>query len=440
MMQGFRVGEQQPTLIVGAGLAGLACARALVDAGMPVLLLEAEPTVGGRVRTASRDGYRLDRGFQVLFTGYPAARRWLDFDALELRYFAPGAAIRHRGGWAILGDPRRDRGALLPSLTTDVVSLGDKLRTLLLASRLAGRDWDGVRSVSQGAGRDRSTRAYLRACGFSPGYIERFIAPFYGGIYLDRTLGTSARVFAFTFQMLAIGATVVPASGMGMLTRQLADGLPSGAIRTGVTVDALLREGERVVGVHTAAGELRAEQVVVATDARAAARLTGLALPTSGLDSVAVYFGSVEPLVSHKRVMLNPAPAAFINNATQISNVAPEYAPPGRHLFSCTILGDPALSDDEIVARCRVELAEWFGPQRTTAARLTALGVVRVPFSQFAQPPNVHDDLPRNRTALPGLTLAGEYTEDSSINGAIRSGEAAAGTVLGILHRGRASA
>ncbi len=422
-----REGAEEPTIVVGAGLAGLVCARALADAGAPVRVLEAGE-IGGRVRSATRDGYRLDRGFQVLFTGYPGARRWLDFARLDLRAFDPGAAIRHRGGWAILGDPRRDRGAFAPSLLTDVVPFPDKVRTLLLSARLASRDWDGVRAIE---GRDRSTLAYLSACGFSPAYIDRFVRPFYGGIYLDRALATSTRVFSFTFQMLALGETVVPAAGMGAITRQLADGLAAATIRTETSVRALLREGERVVGVRTDAGEVRAPRVVVATDCHAAAALTGLELPHDGLATTVVYFGSARALVAHKKILLNPAPDAFINNAVQISNIAPEYAPPGRHLLSCTVLGDPDLDDDTVIARCREELAEWFGPERAAPSHLAALDVIRVPFAQFAQPPGVHDDLPRNRTAVPGLYLAGEYTEDSSINGAIRSGEAAAGEVLG---------
>jgi phytoene dehydrogenase-like protein len=223
---GLRAMDEERTIVIGAGLAGLACALALTDAGQPALVLEAAEEVGGRVRSDLRDGYRLDRGFQVLFTGYPAARRWLDFARLAPRRFDPGALIRHDGRWATLGDPRRDLAALPASLATDVVSLGDKLRTLLLVARLARGDWDGVRAIG---GTDRTTEEYLRRRRFSPRFIDRFARPFYGGIYLDRGLRTSARVLAFTLKMLAGGDTIVPADGIGARTRQLAAGLPDGA-------------------------------------------------------------------------------------------------------------------------------------------------------------------------------------------------------------------
>ena len=62
-------------IIVGAGLAGLTCARVLAESGAAVTLFEASDGVGGRVRTDTVDGFLLDRGFQVYFTAYPISRR-----------------------------------------------------------------------------------------------------------------------------------------------------------------------------------------------------------------------------------------------------------------------------------------------------------------------------------------------------------------------------
>jgi phytoene dehydrogenase-like protein len=60
-------------VIVGAGLAGLCCARVLLQKGISFLILEAAKGVGGRVWTDRVEGFLLDRGFQVLQTAYPEA-------------------------------------------------------------------------------------------------------------------------------------------------------------------------------------------------------------------------------------------------------------------------------------------------------------------------------------------------------------------------------
>ena len=86
-------------VIVGAGLAGLVCARELARLGVDdFLLLEAEDAPGGRVRsTVTPDRFVLDRGFQVLLDSYPAVPRQLDLAALNPRYLESGAILHDRG-------------------------------------------------------------------------------------------------------------------------------------------------------------------------------------------------------------------------------------------------------------------------------------------------------------------------------------------------------
>src|SRR3712207_4523988 len=121
-------------IVVGAGLAGLTCAKVLAERGAEVVLFEASDGVGGRVRTDERDGFLLDRGFQVYFTAYPAARRHLDHAALDLRAFDLGAIVRQGREARVLSDPLRDPKALVPSLFSDAATFSDKLRTLRLAA------------------------------------------------------------------------------------------------------------------------------------------------------------------------------------------------------------------------------------------------------------------------------------------------------------------
>ncbi|WP_457205212.1 FAD-dependent oxidoreductase, partial [Nocardioides sp. P5_C9_2] len=107
-------------LVVGAGLAGLRCARVLSEAGHEVVVLEAADAVGGRIRTDRIDGFLVDRGFQLLNPAYPAVRRWVDVDALGLQGFGAGVAAVTDSGTSVLGHPLRAPGLLPATLGTAI--------------------------------------------------------------------------------------------------------------------------------------------------------------------------------------------------------------------------------------------------------------------------------------------------------------------------------
>ncbi len=407
-------------IVVGAGLAGLTCAKVLAERGAEVVVFEASDGAGGRVRTDERDGFLLDRGFQVYFTAYPVSRRHLDHAALNLMAFDPGAIVRRGREESVLSDPLRDPKALASSLLSDAATFSDKLRTLTLA---AGSVTEGAVAAGDLDGEDSSSLDYLRGYGFSERVIDDFYRPFYGGIFLDRSLSTSARVLRFTFKMLATGKTAVPARGIGEIPKQLAARLPVGAVLINSPVRSLLRDGDRVVGVEVAREEHEADAVVVATDAPIARRLAGAAAPEGSVGQICVYYAA-DGVRSGKKIVLNAEDGGFVNNAVEISAVAPSYAPRGQHLLSVVALGGFELPDAEIYRRGIADVTRWY-PQ----ADLAPLAVYRVPYAQFSQPPGIHERLPENRTGTPGLVLAGEYTEDSSINGSMLSGEKAAGEV-----------
>lgn len=237
--------DGHPIVIIGAGVAGLVAAIELQAAGRAVLVLEAAPEVGGRVRTTVHDGLVIDHGFQVLFTAYPTLRRYLDFDRLALRKFLPAARIARDGQLSLIGDAIADPGLLLDTIVARAIGIGDKLRLLALrrfAQQLSIDDCFSARFAGI------STRDFLRARGFGTPVIDGFFAPFYGGILLDRTLATSASILLFTFKMLADGDTVVPAGGIGALTQQMAARLTPGTVRTACAVRALVVTDGREIG------------------------------------------------------------------------------------------------------------------------------------------------------------------------------------------------
>jgi phytoene dehydrogenase-like protein len=300
------------------------------------------------------------------------------------------------------------------------VSTLDKLRTLALKRDLASKSVEDIWTSE-----DATIEQYLASRGFSERYVNRFVRPFYGGITLDRSLQTSKRVFEFTFKMLAEGKTVVPAGGMGAISDQLADrAREAGAtIETETPVEAVDHEA----GAVEIPGEtVEAQAVVVATDPKAAHDLTGVpSIPTDAKGCVTqhVAVSPDHPLAGSDRIHLNAA-SEVPNTVAPMSGVADEYAPDDRALLAVTTLGTPDLSSEALAERARDTIGEWY-PEASLRG-FDVLHTHRVPFSQFAQPPGVHETLPEARAPDGAVYLAGDYTRDSSINGALESGRDAA--------------
>lgn len=71
-------GAAPPVAVVGAGLSGLLAARRLAQAGLRVVVLEAEDRPGGQVRTAEVAGRRLDVGAEAMHLGAPQVGALVD--------------------------------------------------------------------------------------------------------------------------------------------------------------------------------------------------------------------------------------------------------------------------------------------------------------------------------------------------------------------------
>ena len=398
-------------VVVGAGLAGLSCARELHRRGFEVVVLESSDGVGGRVRTDVVDGFRVDRGFQVYLTAYPEGRAALDHDALDLRPFEPGALVWWDGRFHRVADPFRRPGALWSTFRAPVGSPLDKLRVARLRSRLGSMEPSEIIEVDD----DRSTLEALRDLHFSDRMIDRFFRPLFAGITLDRDLDTSAKVFRFVFAMLSAGDAAVPAKGMGAIPEHLAAGLPDGAIRLGATVESAGARSVRVAG----GDELAAGAVVVATDGPAAARLAGIEEPASR-SVTGLFFATGEPPIADPVLMLDGEGRGPMNNVAVMSNVAPEYAPDGRALVAVQALG----TGRGVASVVREELRRWFG---LSVDEWELIADHRIAHAQPDQRPPFPGTLPARLGE--GLYVAGDHRASASINGALRSGRRAAEAV-----------
>lgn len=407
--------ERVDVAVVGAGLAGLRCARLLAAAGRRPLVLEASDGVGGRVRTDELEGHRLDRGFQVLFERYPELEGAVDLAALDLRRFEPGADVAGLGALRTLADPRRAPGRLAASLRSGLVGVRDV--PALLRWRASAR-WVVESTVAETTGEAR-----LRSLGLSERLRERVIRPLFAGVFLDRGLGVSSLLLDQAFAMMAAGATSVPNRGMGAIAAQLAAGLPEGSLRLRTRVAGVAPGGvELEDGRRISAGA-----VVVATEPPEAARLSGARLPSDPRSGTCLWFSAaVAP--AGRRIVLDGPGTGPLSTLAVLSAVAPGYAPRDRHTIAAWCPGLPDAGDDAMLERrVRRRLHGWFGPL-AGIDRWRLLRVDRITWAQHAQPPG---SLGRGPIELaPGLLVAGDGTENASIDGALRSGRTAAERLL----------
>lgn len=409
-------------VVVGAGLAGLACATTLGRHGVDVTVVEASDGVGGRVRSDRVDGFTLDRGFQVLLTAYPELHRQIDLAALDLREFRPGALVWRNGRGSAVVDPFRAPRHLVSTAIAPIGTPVDKLRIAALRRR--------VRSCHPATllrGDDLSTAAALAELGFSPTMVERFFRPLVGGIQLDPELQASRRMFDIIFRMLADGAAAVPARGMQALSDQLAAHLPDGSLHLDSPV-AEIGPGR----VRTVDGRVVAAQaVVVACEGPAAVELVGARrLGVSEVRSRpvgCVWFAADRAPTSSRMIVLDGGSSGPVLNVAVMSNVAPEYAPAGRHLIAAAM---PGHIDGDLAGAARRQLREWWGGQVDGWEHLRTH---RIAHGQPDQSPPLR---PRRRVNLgDGIFVCGDHRDTASIQGALHSGRRTAEAVLDDLGR-----
>ena len=440
--------------VVGGGLAGMAAALDCADAGAAVTLFESRGALGGAAASQSRDGLTLDTGQHVFLRCCTAYRTFLERigaasltqlqERLEIDVVAPGgrsARLRRVAlpaplhlGPALARYRPLSRGERLAAARAalaarrldpddpalDARTLGDWLTEHGQSERAVRRLWDlFVLSALNLRAADASLA--LAATVLRTGLLERADA---GDIGLARLPLSELHDRRAAAALLAAGVDV----------------------RLGARVTAIEPDG-RGLRVACPGGDLDAAAVVVAVPAQ---RAVGLVPDGAFADPEALARLGSSPIVNvhviYDRPVTGLAMAAAVDSPVQwVFDRSQASGVSGRQYLALSLSDATALIDrsaDELRAQFLPALEELFPAARQ--ANVAWFGVTRARHATFRQAPGAQGTRPGAATGVPGLYLAGAFTDTgwpATMEGAVRSGHTAARLVLaGLAHAGPRSA
>ncbi|MGK0379476.1 NAD(P)/FAD-dependent oxidoreductase [Patiriisocius sp. Uisw_017] len=400
--------------IVGAGVSGLVAARILEDNGFNPVIIEATDRVGGRVKTDIVQGYQLDHGFQVLLTAYPAAKKFLNLEALELQKFLPGATIFNNGGNKTIGDPLRNLSLLIPTLFSGIGTFSDKVKILKLNALLKKTTLSEIFAKTE-----KTTIQYLVDFGFSTEMISKFFKPFFSGIFLEPKLETSSRMFEFVYKMFGEGFAALPKAGIEAIPKQLQEHLKKTTIKFNTKVKAV-ENGKILLANGT---KLESHFTIIAT--APSALISNLKNQETQWKSCDTLYFEIETRTIEKPLIgLITNEDALVNNIFYHTSIKSQ-SKGNKELLSVTVVKNHNLSNEDLKIQVEKELTDYCG--------ITIFSFIKQ-YSIAKALPNLNalqnEMLPSETRLTTGVFLAGDTQLNGSLNAAMIAGERAA---LGVI-------
>ena len=442
--------ERADVVVVGAGVAGLACAVALAEAGAAVALLERRPFVGGRAYSylhpaleETVDSQHVVLGCCTNFldlvnkAGAGESIRWYD----ELCFLEPRAGGEARRSWIRPGAPPAPMHSAASFLRAPMLSVGDKVAIASgLARFLRGYPEDDSESFA----------AWLKRTGQTERAIRHFWEPVIVGALNDSfercSVKYAGKVFYESFLRSPEGGRLgIPAAPLSEffepvleLARAKGVSMHAGASVSGIQP---LSGGWQVV---SGAQQIQADAVVLATNLRDAQQL---------MDGVAKSCGqTAETIPEIDRFTVSPITTVhlwFDREVTELDHAVlldtriqwmfhksriRRWECEGSYMELVISASWPELEmGREEILRPAIEEATQFFP-RIREVRLLKTGVLKEARATFSVAPGMDQFRPPQKSPFPGLYVAGDWTASdwpSTMEGAVRSGRLAAGELMG---------
>lgn len=433
------------TIVAGGGIAGIAAALRLADAGVAVTLLETRKKLGGRATsfTDVRTGQVLDNCQHVALR---CCRNYLDLlgrlgVAEKISWHAEQFWVERGGRTSVI------RPSWLPApghfgpsvLGAAFLNMGDVAAL--------GRGMLAILRAERGAWRTRTFGEFLRGAGQPAGLVEKFWEPVVvsacnlpcGRVAASSALHVFQEGFLAHARSAEMGIATVPLLELYDRAEEVIRAA-GGEVRLGCSV---ARVGAREVRLGDGA-VLEAEAVVCALPAERAAEVVDPALAAVDPRMEALPRITHSPILGVHMVFdrpVLPTPHAVLVCAGTQWLFRKDAA--GRAVHAVISAADDwvELGEQAIVERVRADIEAYF--PRSAGAKVVSGRPVKEKRATFAATPEVEGIRPGtcNPEVEPGgeqLYLAGDYTATgwpATMEGATRSGYAAAAAVLGLAER-----
>ncbi|WP_299058504.1 FAD-dependent oxidoreductase [uncultured Polaribacter sp.] len=406
--------------IIGAGISGLIAAQILENHGYYPTVIEASDSFGGRVKSDIVEGYTLDHGFQVLLTSYPAAKKYLNYNALELQEFLPGATIFKNSKQQTIGDPLRKMSLLLPTLLSSIGNFSDKIKILKLNSLLKKKKIAAIFKSEE-----KTTLQYLSDFGFSSEIINDFFKPFFSGIFLETKLETSSRMFEFVYKMFGDGLAVLPKNGIQEIPNQLKSNLKNTTFKFNSSVKEV--KDKSIILENNS--ELQSHITIIATDASPLiSNLKNQETDWKSCDTL--YFKTNTRAIKKPLIGLIADEDALVNNIFYHTSVATSTLNT-KELLSVTIVKDHHFNELELIEKVKEDLST-----KCNISDITFLKRYQIK-KALPKLTNLQYEISSTETKLKAtIFLAGDQLLNGSLNAAMISGERAAMGVIQTLEDG----
>lgn len=373
------------SVVIGGGLAGLSAALTLQDAGEEVELFEGSDSVGGRLRSDYVDGYILDRGFQLINSGYPEIKALGVIDEIDFIKSDRTIDVVTPFGVQSIGDPRLH---LLQGLRSPLGSFREKVAFLTF---MGSRKLQGM-NLEEALLQEGTLNLY-----------HNLLKPFLTGVFLTSPSHIDASYGQEIIKSFIVGDSGLPIAGVGVLAEAIAARIEN--IHLNSPVSDLAQFGGR--------------SVIVATDYKSASKLLGIKSSLSFASSFTWYHSVPAGLITSKRLRVSSAESPLVNSIA-LSNMIPSYAPLDRTLVSTTTLESVVEKDiREHLSRFWSIAPESFEFIKSYEL-VDALPVFSPKYLAGASSAKVSD----------GIYRAGDYLTAGSQNGALLSGRLAAQELL----------